>query len=238
MKPLDMAFCTSATSAFTDAELDANYSATTAISPSVLPGTSDRTETLLNSTYLASYINSLKNVRKIVPAHPSNGADSETIRAYVDGLNTLKDNAKAEYCYYFSRYKYAISQLFTNIANATAGSTSSEQLINTLLERAIRLNRRLTDMTQIVNAITVDQYSTAQTLDNQINNLNGELGGQFEKLQNQANILRSEAPVVEIKKRMVEYTKEKAKSQDNLLSLYFFLDVVALGILFYVYKAV
>lgn len=232
-----MAFCTSATSAFTDAELDANYSATPTLSPDVLPGPNDRTETLLNSSYLSSYMNTLKNVRKIVPAHPANGADSETIKQYVDGLNTLKDNARAEYCYYFVRYRYAISQLFTNIANATAGSTSSQQLIDTLLNRAIRLNRRLTDLTQIVNAITVDQYTTAQTLDTQINNLNGELGEQFEKLQNQANILRSEAPTVEIKKRMVEYTKEKAKSQNNLLSLYFFLDVVALGILFYVYKA-
>ena len=232
-----MAFCSAQTTAFTDAELEANYSATISLSPSVLPGPSSRTNSLLSSTYLTSYINDLTNIRKIVPAHPSNGADSETIREYVDQLNTLKANAKIEYCYYFARYKYAITQLFSNIANATAGSTSSGQLINTLTDHAIRLNKRLTDMIQIMNAITVDQYSTAQNLDVQINNLNGELGDQFEKLERQAEILRSEAPVIEIKKRMVEYTKEKAKSQDNLLSLYFFLDVVALGILFYVYKA-
>ncbi len=231
-----MAFCKSETRAFTDAELEANYSETQALSPDEVPGQNDRTDSLLGASYLARHMNELKT-KKIVPAHPSNGADSETIRAYVDALNTLKANAQAEYCYYSARYKYAITQLFSHIADATAGSTSSEQLINTLTERGIRLNRRLTDLTQIVNAITVDQYSMAKTLDNQINNLNGELGQQFGKLQRQANILKSEAPAVEIKKRMVEYTREKAKSQDNLLSLYFFLDIVALGILFYVYKA-
>jgi hypothetical protein len=236
MKPLDMAFCKSETRAFTDAELEANYTDTMALSPDSLPGQNDRTDSLLSASYMARHINELKT-KKIVPAHPSTGADSETIRAYVDALNTLNSNAQAEYCYYSARYKYAISKLFSQIADATAGSTSSEQLINTQTERAIRLNRRLTDLTQLVNAITVDAYTTAKTLDNQINNLNGQLSEQFGKLQRQASILKSEAPAVEIKKRMVEYTREKAKSQDNLLSLYFFLDIVALGILFYVYKA-
>ncbi len=231
-----MAFCKSETRAFTDAELEANYTDTIALSPATIPGQNDRTDSILSGSYLSRYINELKN-KKIVPAYPSTGADSETIKAYVDALNTLKSNAQMEYCYYSARYKFAISRLFTQIADATAGSSTSDQLINTLTERAIQLNRRLTDLTQIVNAITVDAYSTAKTLDSQINNLNGQLSEQFGKLQRQANILKSEAPAVEIKKRMVEYTREKAKSQDNLLSLYFFLDIVALGILFYVYKA-
>jgi transposase len=229
-----MAFCKSETRAFTDAELDSNYTETPALSPDIIPSQSDRTDSLLSASYLARYIADLKNVKKLVPA-PS--ADSESVRAYVDALNTLKVNSQAEYCYYSARYKYAISQLFARIADATAGAATSEQVINGMVDRAIRLNRRLTDLTQIVNAITADQYSQAKTLDNSINNLNGALGAQFEKLQRQASILKSEAPAVEIKKRMVEYTKEKANSQNNLLSLYFFLDVVALGILFYVYKA-
>lgn len=236
MKPLDMAFCKSETRSFTDAELEANYSETPALSPDIVPGQADRTDSLLSGAYLARHMNDLKT-KKLVPAHPTSSADPETIKAYVDALNTLKANAQAEYCYYSARYKYAITQLFSNIADATAGSTNSEQLINTLTERAIRLNRRLTDLTQIVNAITVDEYNKAKTLDNKINDLNGQLGEQFDKLQRQANILKSEAPAVEIRKRMVEYTKEKANSQNNLLSLYFFLDIVALGILFYVYKA-
>ncbi len=232
-----MAFCKSETRGFTDAELDANYTETAALSPDTVPGQNDRTDSLLSASYLARYIAELKNVKKLVPAHPTSGADSETIRAYVDALNTLKANAQAEYCYYSARYKYAITQLFGRIADATAGAATNEQMINGMVDRAIRLNRRLTDLTQIVNAITVDQYAAVKSLDNSINALNGDLSQQFEKLQRQASILKSEAPAVEIKKRMVEYTKEKATSQNNLLSLYFFLDIVALGILFYVYKA-
>lgn len=232
-----MSFCKSETSSFTDAELEANYTATQGLSPDVVPGQSDRVEGLLSGTYLSKYIAELKTVKRLIPAHPETGADTETIRSYVNALNTLKVNAEAEYCFYSGRYKYAITQLFTHIADATAGSTSSEQIINSMTERAIRLNRRLTDLTQIVNALTVSEYASAKELDNRINNLNGQLSEQFGKLQRQADILKMEAPAVDIKKRMVEYTKEKAKSQSNLLSLYFFLDIVALGILFYVYKA-
>jgi hypothetical protein len=36
---------------------------------------------------------------------------------------------------------------------------------------------------------------------------------------------------------MVKYSEEKARYSDNLLKMYSFLNVVALGLLIYVYKA-
>ena len=36
---------------------------------------------------------------------------------------------------------------------------------------------------------------------------------------------------------MVKYSEEKARHTDNLLKLYSFLNVVALGLLVYIYKA-
>ena len=72
---------------------------------------------------------------------------------------------------------------------------------------------------------------------NTINDLNDQINNYFKILQGHAAILKKEVPAVEIRKRMVEYTKEKANANRNLLSFYFFLDIVALGILFYVYKA-
>jgi hypothetical protein len=93
------------------------------------------------------------------------------------------------------------------------------------------------DLTSIINAISQDLYNTASQSSDEINSLNTQLNEQFGKLKKQAEVLQAEAPQAEMKKRMVEYTREKAKANNNLLSFYFFLDVVALGILFYVYKA-
>jgi hypothetical protein len=106
-----------------------------------------------------------------------------------------------------------------------------------MLNKAVALNRRLQDLSQIANSITQDQYAATKDFQSQINSANTEIQSYFSKLQEQAAILRKEVPQVEINKRMATYTKEKANYNKNLLSLYFFLDVVALGILFYVYKA-
>jgi hypothetical protein len=40
-----------------------------------------------------------------------------------------------------------------------------------------------------------------------------------------------------LKKEMVKYTEEKGRYSDNLLRLYSFLNMVALGLLVYVYRA-
>jgi hypothetical protein len=49
--------------------------------------------------------------------------------------------------------------------------------------------------------------------------------------------LNSENSITELRKRMVEYTEEKNRSAMNLLSLYGFLNLVAIGLLFYVARS-
>ena len=43
--------------------------------------------------------------------------------------------------------------------------------------------------------------------------------------------------VTKIQKEMVRYTEEKGRRTDNLLNMYSFLNIFALGMLIYVYKA-
>ena len=58
-----------------------------------------------------------------------------------------------------------------------------------------------------------------------------------EKLQKQNKIISSNQATMEINKQMVKFTEQKAKYSNNLLGLYSFLNIVALGILVYVYKS-
>lgn len=238
-----MAFCPSTTDVFSNAELNAFYSGQGAVLPSSTPAM-DSTDRIMDETRLlkAEYLNGV--VRRlyasgVIPAAPrlSDTVSQDTLLAtYRGALNTLKDNLKTEYCFYDARYKFAIRELIAGIANATSANANDGPM-NALLDICVRLNQRLKDLTQIINAITVAIDESTRSLNVEINSLNGELSGYFEKLRKQAEILKSEAPTAEIRKRMVEYTREKAKATNNLLSLYFFLDVVALGMLFYVYKA-
>lgn len=233
-----MSLCPARTSAFSMTELDALYAGPSAVCPNPSPPDSDRNQDqykLLSNAAQTRIVNDLK-ARGIIPAPPAMNAQSidEVIGQYRDKLNALGESMKAEYCFYYSRYAYAIQQWINAIADRGSSQTDS---ISAYGSRSIALNRRLIDLTTIISAITKELYDTASKTSDSINSLNAQLDEQFGKLKKQAEVLQREAPEAEIKKRMVEFTKEKTKANDNLLSLYFFLDVVALGILFYVYKA-
>ncbi len=240
--------CPQTMTQYTDSQLVARYTGTstnkTVISPSGLPGDNNRTQDeskLLSPTFLQNHIRSLKS-SGIIPAppdfeHQTGRSQSDIIAEYVEKVRAMKDGIKDEYCFYMSRYRFAISTLFDQIANATSGTTANLATIESMTEKSMYLNRRLQDLSQISNAISEDQYSTSKQFQHMINDANDKIQKYVDTLKSHAAILQKEAPGVEIKKRMVEYTKEKAGAHKNLLSLYFFLDVVALGLLFYVYKA-
>ncbi len=236
------AFCPSTNEAFDDTSLMRKYTGTSILPSQEIDASNrnnDEFETL-TSNFLANHILSIKGT--VIPAPPelkyAKVSQDELIKKYMMDADKLKTDIKNEYCYYEARYKYAIRTLFNNIANATAGATGATQAnIDKYTNFSVILNRRLQDISQIANAITQDQYSTTQEFQTQVNQYNVEINNNLKTLQDQAAILKKEIPAVELKKRMVEYTREKANAHKNLLSLYFFLDVVALGLLFYVYKA-
>ena len=49
-------------------------------------------------------------------------------------------------------------------------------------------------------------------------------------------MLKNEDAVGELRRRMVEYSQEKNLSANNLLALYGFLNLVSIGLLFYIYR--
>lgn len=209
-------------------------------------------EGLLTPDYLSQRVAALKGgSNPIIPAPPSipediNRTESDAMSTYVTATDTLKNRIKSEYCHYLGRYKYAVSRMVTTIGTATTSGTgvgtgnsgpSVAVSVKNFTDAAREINTALLDLSQISNAVTEDQYKQATNFNNRINDLNTQIADYFKTLQGHAAILKKEVPAVEIRKRMVEYTKEKANAHRNLLSFYFFLDIVALGILFYVYKA-
>lgn len=231
--------CPSSNEQFTMSDLDKAFTGTSIMEPAVSTSNRDN-DGMLTKEYLEGRVRNLKG--KVIPAEPQmqhiTGKNQDAIiKEYIEKTNQIKGLIREEYCFYLARYKFAFRQLISNIANATAGSTGVLQSVENYTQVTVRLNRKLQDLSQIANAIADDQYATTQNFQHSINDANDEIQKYFDTLREHASILRKEVPAVELKKRMVEYTQEKARANKNLLSLYFFLDVVALGLLFYVYKA-
>jgi ElaB/YqjD/DUF883 family membrane-anchored ribosome-binding protein len=228
-----MSLCTTQTS-FTDSELSAPYTATPALLPSPPSADSDRDATgMLKESVVASTVTSLKNSGVIPAPNPTNPD------VYVTKQTAFIANVKAEYCYYESRYKYALNQLFTSIANGYPTSTPEiKTKINTYLAKTQGFNRQLNDLTQIMNATVNAMMTTSSDVDAEIKQYNAKIKDKQTLLNEQNRVISSSEASMRIKKDMVKYTEEKARNTNNLLNVYAFLNIVTLGLLVYVYKAV
>jgi len=220
---------------FTDTELDANYS-TTDPTVGILINSGDRTardsKNMLTSTAVTTIVSTLKT-KKVIP-QPANAGYEPKIQIFITTVND-------EYTFYYNRYKYALTTLFTNIRsgyNSLNNSISPQsQSVNTYLTMVNKLNTKLNDLIQIIKGITDDMNSNATTMNTSVNTLNTSMTAKQQSLLEQNNIIKSNQATVKIRKEMVKFTEEKARYNDNLLKMYSFLNIVALGLLFYIYRA-
>lgn len=230
-----MSFSCPAKTALTDTELSQTFG--NGIIHGLLPSSpnsaSDRDESgILNKTTVQSIISSLKG-SGIIPNSTMGNAE-----LFVSKQGELLKNIQAEYCFYESRYKYSLDQLFNSINLGYMNNTVDIQAsIQTYLISTQALNRRLNDLTQIINGVTSDMLSSTTTLDAEIKLFDTQIKEQQTKLAAQNKIISSGQAVTTLNKQMVRFTEQKGKYSTNLLGLYSFLNVVALGLLIYVYKS-
>ena len=79
--------------------------------------------------------------------------------------------------------------------------------------------------------------SSNQNLLGDIKKFNKDLSDKQSKLEGQSKILKSNQATTLLNKQMVKFTEEKARYTNNLLKMYSFLNIVALGLLVYVYRS-
>ena len=219
----------------TDTELRETYSNGTkpGILPSTSYGQSDRDSSgVLTKSAVNSIIESLKQ-SGIIPN--TTNQKSEVVMKKQDEL--LK-NIKAEYAFYELKYKYAIEKLFCVIEQERIKNNNDIQpIIQPFLQIASELNRKLNDLIQIINGIKDNMASSTSELNDKVKEFDKLTNEKQVKLDYQNRIISSNQASVELNKQMVKFTEQKAKYTNNLLGLYSFFNVVALGLLIYVYKS-
>ena len=229
----------------TDTSLQAPYTSTNG-SPSLMGSanvaSAERTERgLLTPAATLMAVKALK-AQGLIPTPPTitSNSVSETgpIEAYMKQDQDFVANLKAEYCYYDGRYRYALQQLIKGLQQGyTDSNTTNQQSIQNYLKLTQGLNRTLNDMTQIVNQITQQRRQETKDQSTSINSLNQELVSRGNQLGAQNDILQKEQGAANLYKEMVKFTREKANYTNNMLALYSFLNITALGLLFYIYRS-
>jgi len=178
----------------------------------------------------------------VIPQIPANNTNSAELDAFLVKDTAFIEGTKAEYCYYNERYAWSINQLFGALVGPKGQAfltvTSAQQAtINKYLQSSVQLNQTLNDITKIVKGVAASRVKDAEGLGNAIQKLNSQLDSTEQGLAKQNEILTKGKDTTVLYKEMEKYSKEKNKFTSNILMLYSFLNITALGLLFYVYRS-
>ena len=201
---------------------------------------------IIRSDAMTRYIKMLETSKKL-PSPPSvddaiSGSDSgafNSVTEYAAKMKIFVEKLREEFCYYDSRYKYAMKQWVNLITDASykQDSTIANSDIQKFATIATMLNNKLNFLVQLTRAVSNYQYAQSRQKQKDIERLDKDFNEKYAATKGQMSQLANLTSTEDLRKRMVGYTQEKARATDNLLSLYAFLNVVALGVLVYVYKS-
>jgi hypothetical protein len=153
----------------------------------------------------------------------------------IGDTKAFSDKVLAEYCYFNGLYVSATESLMSIIGNASAPRSN----INIYSNVTITLIGNLIDIATVVGYI-----SRQRTSDPNIEPLNNRMKQALDLLQSQLNMITSTAGTnaslstnMKLYKEMELYSRQKATYTNNLLGLYSFLNITAIGLLFYIYRS-
>ena len=156
-------------------------------------------------------------------------AASTSSSEFKTAMATFNTDVKTTYCVYQSLYRNSLNNLFI-------GLSSSPTIDSAKNTRAIILAKKIIIILAGVDRIERYLREKSASFITSITSTNIDVDTNTNKLKEQLRILESKSADADLYKRMVEYTEEKNKAHRNLLSLYAMLNIVGLGLIFYIAK--
>lgn len=150
----------------------------------------------------------------------------------------LRQNLNDEFCWYETRYMYSL-QKFLNYATLQqqGGGAAVAAAATSWLENTKKLNLRTNSVLQVIAVLPDIQMGHLKTSQRDLDTSAAQLKKKLEALQaGYARLNRNDA-VLESQKEMVRYTEEKNHHTHNRLILWTAMNILALGAIFYVYRA-
>lgn len=140
---------------------------------------------------------------------------------------TFNSDVKITYCVYQSLYRNSLNDLFSNLSVPISSDKN---------QRAVLLAKKIIIVLAGTNRIEKYLRERSSSLITSVTSKNVDINTNTDKLKEQIQILESKSADADLYKRMVEYTEEKNRAHRNLLSLYTALNIVGLGLIFYIAK--
>jgi hypothetical protein len=194
---------------------------------------------MVETSVLKSHIeNLLQNATAVAPSLESSG-NPELSKMYAINAANLRKNITEEYCFYYKRYMYILRDIL--MSAATIGTGSLPSVYVTKKQNTEKLNSKLNQILQILQALVNSRLLSLKSYYGEksgVNELNTQLDETREELIKHAKLLKKNDLEKDAKSAMIEYSIEKNSSSRNLLAIYGFMNIVAAGLIFYLYRSV
>jgi hypothetical protein len=202
---------------------------------------------LINSYQVAlDYVRYKRGSQILIPASYSvsilrlislSQTNTDPANNFANKASQLRAKIDLEFCYYYVRYRYALTQVLTQAANAAIDRNSPTYV--TLKTNTEKINQKLNQIIQILQSLANNRLATLSTYygtTTGVNRVNSDLESIKTSLNRDALALKNSKMEANVKNAMMDYTIEKNNSSRNLLAIYGFLNIVAVGTIFYLYK--
>jgi hypothetical protein len=167
--------------------------------------------------------------------------------AYAQASEKLRVNLRDEYCYYYNRYYKLLEFILTvaarDISDAGPGSAGLNRdgtPYKNAINSAVIINNKLNDLILIMKHISISRNNalanTYYSPTAGVNQVNNDLETARRQLQADVALLKNSELKVDVQSAMMDYTIEKNQSSRNLLAIYGFMNIVAVGMLYYLYR--
>jgi hypothetical protein len=200
----------------------------------VMPGgistttlTVDNTTGRVSASALQSYVENLIGTGKIPGKMASFDEQMTRDKAFYAAV-------QSEYCFYESRYKVALQHFLQMAANLQG---ADQKVLQSALNTTIALNQRLNSLLEIINYVGNSRASSVNTRGPEIDAANQELQQRLSVLRSQQEMLTTDAGRIRTQEEMMRYSAEKSRAMNIQIMFFVALNVIALGTVFTVYKA-
>jgi hypothetical protein len=223
--------CDPPKASYSDTELMTMYSGGVA-SDSLVP---DPASGRVSVALLSTHVNAL-TAAGVLTKRPtvSVGVEKETdMRSLVDNDAQIYAKLQEEYCYYEQRYKYAFKKFLTLSTSRIAADNRAAEV---MLRNTKLINIRVNGVLEVMNYLAGERVGITNLNKTDINKRNEDINTKLDRLRNSYKILDRDNAVILAQKEMVRYTEEKNNYTSNQIGIWAAANLVALGVIFYVYR--
>jgi len=211
----------------------------------------DSTTGLVSSASVDSQVASLISRIAVAPGPDVSQSDTTLSRTNLNSASNfstksaiLRADIDREYCYYYVRYNWLLQSVLTTAVTATAAqlavwNSDLNSEYNKQKSACENINRKLNQILQMLQSIVNNRLNTLNTYygtSSGVNKINNDLNTIRTKLQKDATNLNNTNMETYVKTAMMDYTIEKNNASRNLLAVYGFLNIVAIGMIYYLYR--